>query len=76
MAYQAIRLGEWKALQPWANAALELYSLTEDIREPRDVAVQHPEIMAKIRELLAGGRHESRIFPPDGMGSKAARYQH
>ncbi|MFB3826707.1 MAG: arylsulfatase [Bryobacteraceae bacterium] len=55
---QAVRMGEWKAVRPKANAPLELYNLKTDIGETRNVAAEHPEVMAKIRAFLKTARTE------------------
>ena len=48
----AVRLGNWKAIKPKANATFELYDLSNDIQELHDVVDRHPDIMAKVREVI------------------------
>lgn len=45
---RAIRLGSWKAIRPRLDSPWELYQLDHDIEEQRDVAVHHPEFLARI----------------------------
>ncbi|TWU03273.1 sulfatase-like hydrolase/transferase [Neorhodopirellula pilleata] len=45
----AVRMGNWKAIQPRANAAWELYDLATDISESNDLATTHPEVLAKLQ---------------------------
>jgi len=51
-----IRLGDWRAVRPKADAPLELYNLQTDPGETSNVAEQHPDIIAKIEGLLKNGR--------------------
>lgn len=49
---QGARMGDWKAVsKPW-GAPLELYNLKDDLGETRNLAGQHPEIAAKMQEIL------------------------
>lgn len=53
---RAVRLGQWKAVQVGLNknpdAPLELYDLATDLGEERNVANEHPEIVARARAAL------------------------
>ena len=60
---QGVRLGDWKAVRLRPNQKIQLFDLKTDIGEKNDVADQHPEIVAKIREILTKGRTESEVFP-------------
>ncbi len=57
---QAVRMGDWKAVRPKPNGALELYDLKTDIGEKNDVASQNPQVMARIEKYLATARVEPR----------------
>jgi hypothetical protein len=43
-----VRLGQWKGLRPAGSDALELYDLTHDPGETKNVADQHPDIIQKL----------------------------
>jgi arylsulfatase A-like enzyme len=60
---QAVRLGAWKAYRASVESEIELYDLESDIAEQRDVAAAHPEIVARIAEIMRTGRSESELFP-------------
>ena len=60
---QAVRIGDWKAVRRGVDGEIELYDLSTDIAEQRDVAAQHPEIVARIAEIMRDGRTESQLFP-------------
>lgn len=45
----AVRMGNWKAIQPKPAAAWELYDLRTDVSESRDLAQARPEILAKLQ---------------------------
>jgi len=60
---QAVRMGNWKAYRPGFEENIELYNLEDDIGEQTDLAPKHPEIVAKIEEILQTARTESELFP-------------
>ena len=45
----AVRMGDWKAVQPKPNAAWELYDLRTDVSESRNLAATRPEILAQLQ---------------------------
>lgn len=50
---RAVRMGNWKAVRPNANRPWELYDLSQDVSETKDVARRHPDVvetMAKLAE--------------------------
>src|SRR5262249_52399916 len=68
---QAVRLGDWKALRLKPGAPLELYDLRTDLGEDRNVAANHPEVIARIEAYLKTARTESERWPiqePKGKG--------
>ena len=65
---QALRHGDWKAVRPGQGKALELYDLSKDIGETRDVAARHPEVVAKIEEYLKTCRTDSVHWPLPTQG--------
>jgi arylsulfatase A len=60
---QAIRMGKWKSVRLKPNRKIELYDLENDIAESKDLADEHPEIIAELAELFKTGRTESEVFP-------------
>lgn len=67
---QAVRMGDWKAVQPQADGPIELYNLASDLGETKNIAAENPNIVAQIREYLKTARTESRQWPI--QNSKAA----
>jgi arylsulfatase A-like enzyme len=49
MGQIAVRSGDWKAIQPKANAAWELYDLATDVSETRNLATSRPEILTRLQ---------------------------
>ncbi len=52
---QAVRMGKWKAVRKNifdGNMEIELYDLENDILEMEDLSEDHPEIIAKIKEIM------------------------
>lgn len=57
---QAVRMGDWKGVRHLGRK-MELYNLSEDIGERRDVAADHPDIVEKISKIM----HEAHVDSPD-----------
>ena len=49
---QAVRIGKWKAVRYGDDYKTELYNLEKDLFEEKDVAADHPEILAKANAIL------------------------
>lgn len=49
---RAVRMGGWKLVLPERGANVELYDLSADLGETRDLAAQHPDVVAKMREYM------------------------
>lgn len=67
---QAIRLGDWKGIRRdirKGNLGIELYNLRDDGFEQRDVAAEHPDLVARIERLMAVERRISDHFPFPGV---------
>jgi len=60
---QAVRWRNYKAIRTAPGKPLELYNLTEDIAEKRNIAAQHGEIVARIEKYLATARTDSPNWP-------------
>ncbi|GIW82834.1 MAG: arylsulfatase [Gemmatales bacterium] len=64
---QSIRVGKWKAIRrnllKNPNAPIELYNLEEDVGESKNVADKHPQIVARLSELMRREHTPSKVFP-------------
>lgn len=60
---QAVRMGKWKGVRLRVrkdpNGPIELYDLERDPSEMRNVAADHPEVVAKLAEIMAQAREPS-----------------
>ena len=57
-------MGNWKGVRVGARSSpIELYDLGRDLGEKNNVAGQHPEIVAKIAEIMQTARTDSKDFP-------------
>ena len=68
---QAVRMGDWKGVRVGARAPLELYDLSEDPGETKNVADQLPNVVVKIEEILKKARVATPDYPIkalDGSG--------
>lgn len=52
----AIRDGDWKLIEWFENDPVELYDLSSDPGERRNLAVAHPEVADRLREALRAWR--------------------
>ena len=60
---QAVRMGRWKAVRLKAGGPLELYDLSADPAEARDVAAANPDAIARIEAYLRTARTDSERWP-------------
>jgi arylsulfatase A len=80
---QTVRMDDWKAVRNhvrnhFADAPIELYNLSSDTGEQHDVAAEHPEIVARVKQIMTvTGRSESENpkwnFKPVAAARSAAR---
>lgn len=59
---QAVRYGNWKGIRNKLGGPLELYDVTRDIGEEKDVAEHHPKVVAGIENYLKTARTESETW--------------
>ncbi len=60
---QAVRLGGYKAVRYGADRPIEIYDLTSDPAESRDLAAVRPDLVARARTLFITMRTPSADFP-------------
>jgi len=59
---QAVRMNQWKAVRFGPLRRIQLYNLTDDIGETKDVAAEHPEIVKKVEQLMQVAHVDSPLF--------------
>lgn len=59
---QAVRMGNWKAVRNDTGEPIELYDLSNDIGETNDLAAKHPDIVAKMGELMQQAHVKTDIW--------------
>ena len=59
----AMRNGTWKAVSHFSVDALELYDLATDIGETRNVAAEHPDIIAAFEAFAKAAHEDNPNFP-------------
>lgn len=60
---QAVRWKNWKVVRRGVNGSLELYDLSQDESESKDVASENPEILKQFENYLANARTKSIYWP-------------
>jgi len=64
---QAVRLGKYKGVRlnvsRNADAPIELYDLSQDLGETRNIAADHADIVARINQIMKTARVPARLFP-------------
>ena len=71
---QAARWGKWKAVRLKRGGPLELYDLSVDPKESRDVAAEHPDVVARMVDGMAREHVASAEYPdPAPAPAKAAK---
>jgi arylsulfatase A-like enzyme len=60
---QAVRMGDWKAVRLKREQPLELYDLSADPAEEKDVASSHPAVVETIERYLKIARTPSERWP-------------
>jgi arylsulfatase A-like enzyme len=62
---QAVRWRHWKAVREGSKSPLQLYDLTSDPTESRNVAERNPQVVAEITKFLSTARTESDAYVVD-----------
>ena len=60
---QAVRTGNWKAVRKGLDGHLELYDLSRDPAERKDLSGSEPDIVRGIEEFLMTARTDSHNYP-------------
>lgn len=65
----AIRQGDWKLIYRMKDGKFELYNLAEDLGEQNNLAAQHPDLVKRMANELAGRLREWGAPMPRRKGS-------
>jgi arylsulfatase len=60
---QGVRVDDWKAVRLKSAQKIQLFNLKTDLGEQKDVAAEHPDLVARFEEILVSGRTDSEVFP-------------
>ena len=56
---QAVRIGKYKFVKSGENYSWEMYDLENDLSETTDISQEHPELIARLKDILLTVRTES-----------------
>lgn len=71
---QALRFDDWKAVRNGPSKAIELYDLSMDEKESKDLAKEKPDVVAQAEAMMKAARVDSADFPlRDGKSGKRRR---
>lgn len=65
---QAVRMGKWKAVRMAPERPIELYDLDADIGEKNDIADRHPDVVARVRDILRTAHTNDKKWPIKQQG--------
>lgn len=76
-AGQALRQGNWKAVQQPFHSEIRLYDLFKDLGETTNIAAEHPKLVEKIKSQMSAAYvpSEKWTFPDMPSGAKKKRKQ-
>jgi arylsulfatase A-like enzyme len=60
---QAVRMGKWKGIREGKGEKIQLYDLTVDIGEEKDVADLFPDVVQQIKEIMRTAVNPSAFYP-------------
>ncbi len=67
---QAVREGKWKLVKldvfDPSKTRFELYDLETDLSEENNIADQHPDVVASLREIMEKAHEPNAVFPFEG----------
>jgi len=66
---QAVRMDYWKGVRVGEKTPLELYHLERDPSESKNVALEYPQIVARIEQIMKATRIDSEDYPIGKMDS-------
>lgn len=81
-----IRQGEWKLIhgpghggftsikEPFSKDSIQLYHVAGDVRETKNVAEEHPEVVNRLRKLLASYIERGRSTPGHPQSNDGPAY--
>lgn len=61
--HQAVRTGNWKGIRFGTEAPMQLYDLATDPAEKHDLAPRHPEVVARIEQIMEREHSPSEFYP-------------
>jgi len=62
---QAVRMGKWKGYREGTGAPLQLFDLTNDPAEKKNLAGKHPQIVQQMETIMAHSHVPSEFWPLD-----------
>lgn len=70
---QAARFGDWKAVRNGLTKPIEIYDLSKDAAESRDLAADRPDLVQRAKEILAEAHRPDPNWPLDRRTAEHTR---
>jgi arylsulfatase A-like enzyme len=77
---QSVRVGDWKAIRTKLNPGpkaisdkpgeIELYDLGQDPNETHDIAAEHPDVVARLEQIMKEQHVASPLWPIKALDGK------
>jgi arylsulfatase A-like enzyme len=67
---QAVRFGNWKAVRNGPGLPLELYDLSNDLGETKNLAAAKPDLVAKAESLMQAAHTDDPNWPLTGRATQ------
>ncbi len=69
---QAVRIDNWKGIRLGTAEKIHLFDLTVDLKEQNNVAQEHPDVVAKIAEIMEREHTPNPYWPMQEKARKGA----
>lgn len=70
---QAVRIGNWKGIRIGTAEPIHLYNLSDDLLEEKNLAKEHPDMVAKMEAIMQEAHSPTPYWPTVAKAGKEAQ---